>query len=222
MQVHTLLMRIHAVVVVYGQLAVFCHIHRKDLIQTIHGDTQLYAISVHEVVGWNIQIVVGLVIYAVLEESLCFAASLLVGVVACSLLGDVPFGIVFKYPVSLFVLLALSYAPVVSVGRERFVCLNGNLVFPESDHLSRQGAVVNSYPTVDVRTLHIFYGKIDGVSVDTLYLTVVVGCSCYYVCDADRSIAILGGGILFKDSLRVYLGVFSSNTVLDIVDCAGR
>ena len=175
MQVHTLLMRIHAVVVVYGKLAVVCHIHRKDLIQTIHGDTQLYAISVHEVVGWNIQIVIGLVIYAVLEESLCFAASLLVGVVACSLFVDVPFGRVFKYPVSLFVLLALSYAPVVSVGRERFVCLNGNLVFPESDHLSRQGAVVNSNLTVDVRTLHIFYGEIDGVSVDTFHLTVVVG-----------------------------------------------
>ena len=58
-------------IVVNREGIAFRHIHWEyHIVESVHGDTQLYAITVHEVVGWNIQIVLGLVVDATGKEVL--------------------------------------------------------------------------------------------------------------------------------------------------------
>lgn len=77
-------MRIHLMIVMNREGIACRHIHWEyHIVESVHGDTQLYAITVHEVVGRNIQIVLGLVVDATGKEVLATVVnlvSLLVGV----------------------------------------------------------------------------------------------------------------------------------------------
>ena len=68
-EIDAVLVRIHFVIVVNRDGIASRHGNREDyIIETVHGNTQLYAITVHEVVGWDIQIIEGLVIDATGKE----------------------------------------------------------------------------------------------------------------------------------------------------------
>ena len=84
MEVYARLMRIHLMIVVYGECIGSRHGNREHhVVESVHGNTQLHAVAVHEVVGWNIKIISGLVVYATGKEVLAtvvYLVSLFVGI----------------------------------------------------------------------------------------------------------------------------------------------
>ena len=82
-------LRIHSVIVVNGECIACRHGNWEYrfvvifIVETFDGNTQLYAVAVHKVVGWDVQIILGLVIDATGKE-VCsvfvYLISLLVGI----------------------------------------------------------------------------------------------------------------------------------------------
>ena len=104
-------MRIHLVIVVNHEGVTWCYVHREHrLLDTRHGDTQLHTVTVHEVVGRNVEIVGGLVVFGTCEEVvavLVYLVALLIGVFRCRGCKQ-PTVSAFKLDVALVILLEFS------------------------------------------------------------------------------------------------------------------
>ena len=210
MEVDTRLMRIHLMIVVNREGIAFCHIHWEyHIVESVHGDTQLYAITVHEVVSRNIQIVLGLVVDATGKEvRATVVVSLLVGVLGTHGL-EQPGLLFVKLCCCLSVLVSLQLAdvPEVSVGCESLVGSNLHLVFLQTDHLTRQGTVVDGDMTGEVRSLHIFDGEEDGIGIFNLFSICIGQLGSQYQCSltflGEMGVIIIRrciGGIIIHQS----------------------
>ena len=169
-------MRIHLVIVVNHEGVTWCYVHREHrLLDTRHGDAQLHAVAIHEVVGWNVEIVGGLVVFGTCEEVvavLVYLVSLLIGVFRCrgfkqptASFFKLDVALVILHEFSLFILQQLAYVPEVAIRCECLVSGNFHLVLLQANHFARQGTVVDGDATREVRSLHILDGKVDGVGV---------------------------------------------------------
>ena len=155
--------RIHLMIVVYHETVVqWCG---ENIFKTIHADSELYLITVHEVISRYLEIVFSLIVITSAEESFALLVAYLIYIIICSRTIDKPrFGTVK----------VLTYAPIIAIGSKRLVGINLNLILLESYHLSWESTVHDSDASAYLRTLHIFYRQVDGVGVETLDITIQV------------------------------------------------
>ena len=168
-EVDASLVRIHAVIVVYGQAVALLHVYLHDVVHARNGNAELYAVSVHIVVCWYVEIVVRLVVMTSRKQAAALLVSLVEGVVSLSHgVLDVllcPRSGVGEVPCSVLRLDTLADAPVVAAYSERLVGIDHEVVLGYAYHLARQHTVAHVDVSAYRRTLHILDGEVDGVGI---------------------------------------------------------
>ena len=168
-EVDASLVRVHTMIVVHSQAVSLLHVYLHDVVHARDGNAQLYAVTVHIVVGRYVQIVVRLVVMASREKTASHIVGLVEGVVSLShRVFDVllcPRRGVGKVPRSVFCLLTLANAPVIAADGERLVGIHHEIVFRYAYHLARQHTVAHVDVSAYRWALHILDGEVDGVGV---------------------------------------------------------